>query len=127
MAEGDEFRRFFDSYADCYDRLDSACAAAHHGTPSFVVNRGEIVRVDAESILDYFDSVFSENATAGDHDWEVADLDVRRLASNGAVATVGWIARRPDGSTLWTSRATYMLADDGEGWSIWGDIVHSPD
>ena len=39
-------REFFDSYNDCYNRLDTPGAAAHHGTPSFVVNRGEVVRID---------------------------------------------------------------------------------
>lgn len=120
-----EIRRFFGSYTACYNRLDARCAAAHHADPSFVANRGQVVRINADTMFDYFDAVFSENAAEGEHVWEVAALDMNQMAPNGAVVTVDWIARRPDGSILWTSRATYMLADDGTGWSIWGDIVHT--
>ena len=119
-------RRFFDSYKDCYDRLDATGAAAHHATPSFVVNRGDVVVIEADSVASYFDSVFAENGAEGEHFWEIAEFDAVELASNGAIVTVRWIAKRPDGSPLWRSRASYMVADDGEGWLIWGNMVHQP-
>ena len=122
-----EIRMFIESYGDSYDRLDAEAAAAHHGTPSFIVHRGEIVHMNDDTKVDYFRSVFSENAAEGEHFWEIAGLKIDQLAPNGAVVKVHWIARRPDESILWDSRPTYMVADDGNGWLIWGDIARTLD
>jgi hypothetical protein len=128
MTEAESaIRQFFDSYGDSYDRLDAVGAAAHHGTPSFIVHRGEVIHMNDDTKVDYFRSVFSENAAEGEHFWEIADLKIDQLAPNGAVVELHWIARRPNGSILWVSRPTYMVADAGTGWLIWGDIARSLD
>ena len=97
------------------------------GGTGLVVHLNRTVHLNDDTKLDYFNSVFSENAAESEHVWEVAEFTMNQLASNGAIVTVRWIARRPDGSILWTSRASYMVADDGNGWLIWGNMVHTPD
>ena len=69
----------------------------------------------------------SGNAAEGEHIWEIARLDLQQPAPNGAIVTVHWIARRPEGTILWDFLDSYIVADDGTGWSILGDIVHSAD
>lgn len=117
-------RQLFESYREVYDHLDPVAAANHHGTPSFIVHRGEIVHLNNDTAVNYFKDVFAANAVE-DHYWEIADLTIDMLAPNGAVVNVHWHARRPDGSILWDSRPTYMVANDGNGWLIWGDIART--
>lgn len=120
-------RRLFDAYRDCFNLLDAPGAGSHYAAPSFVVKNGGVVRIAPETKNDYFGSLMSGNATEDHHVWEVAELEVDQPAANGAIVTVRWIARRPDGAVLWDFRDTYIAADEGEGWLILGDIVHSAD
>ena len=69
-------------------------------------------------------SLMESNAAEGEHLWEIAHLQVTSPASNGAIATIRWVARRPDNSVLWEFEDTYVLGDSGGGWQILGDIVH---
>lgn len=117
-------RELFNTYRDCFNRLDGRGAAAHYTTPSFVVKAGSVVRIDAQTKVGYFDSLVSGNASEGEHVWEIAGLDILQPAPNGAIVTVHWIARRPDRSILWDFLDSYIVADDGSGWLIQGDIVH---
>ena len=122
-----DIRQFFETYRDCFNRLDGPSAADHYTAPSFVVKNGRVVRIDAETKVDYFNSLMSGNAAEGEHIWEIAGLDMQQAATNGAIVTVHWIARRPEGSILWDFLDSYIVADDGKGWSIMGDIVHGAD
>ena len=119
-------RKLFESYMEAYDRLDPVAAANHHGTPSFIVHRGEIVQINTDTAVNYFKDVFAANAVEK-HYWEIVDLSIDLLARNGAVVKVHWHAKRPDGSLLWDSRPTYMVANDENGWLIWGDIARTLD
>lgn len=120
-------RRMFNAYRDCFNRLDGPGAASHYAAPSFVVKNGGVVRFDSDTKNDYFASLMSGNAAEGDHVWEIAELAMNQLASNGAIVTVHWIARRPDGSVLWDFMDSYIVAEEAGGWLILGDIVHSAD
>jgi len=72
--------------------------------------------------IPYHEEILAENAAEGKHVWEMADLNLDQVAPNGAIAMLHWIARRPDGSVLWEDRPAYMVADDGSGWTILGNI-----
>jgi hypothetical protein len=122
--EQPELRSLFDGYMDCFDRLDGPAAAAYYSAPSFVVKNGAITRLGPDEKADYFSALMDSNAEAGEHVWEIADFNVDLPAPNGAIATIRWIARRPDRSVVWDFSDTYVLGDDGDGWRILGDIVH---
>jgi len=121
-----ELRRFFDGYMGCFDRLDGPGAASYYSTPSFVVKSGRIIRFGPNEKIEYFSALMDSNAESGDHIWEIAEFDVDLLASNGALATVRWVARRSDRSVLWDFKDTYVLGNDADGWHILGDIVNDP-
>jgi hypothetical protein len=40
------------------------------------------------------------------------------------LVTVCWTCRRPDGSTIWEFRDSYLLASEQGRWWIVGDVVH---
>jgi len=122
--EQPELRSFFDGYMDCFDRLDGTAAAVYYSAPSFVVKDGGITRFGPNEKSDYFSALMDSNTEVGEHVWEIAEFDVDLPAPNGAIATVRWIARRPDRSVIWDFEDTYVLGNDGAGWSILGDIVH---
>ena len=115
-------RELFQAYLDFYNRLEPEALAALHATPSSIVHRGQVLIMDDETKVPYHKSILAENAAAGDHVWEMADLKIDQVAPNGAVAKLHWIARRPDGSVLWEDRPAYVVADDGNGWRIWSNI-----
>lgn len=123
----DTIRQMFESYRDCFNRLDGPGASSHYAAPSFVVKNDAVVRIDSDTKNDYFDSLMTRNAAEGDHVWEIAEFEVNQPTTNGAIITVRWIARRPDGSDIWDFFDTYIAADEGDGWHILGDIVHSAD
>lgn len=120
----DAIREFFDGYMECFDRLDGSAAAAYYSAPAFVVKNGGVTRFEAHEKVHYFSSLMESNAAADVDRWEIADFSVARPATNGAIATVRWIARGPDGSVIWDFEDTYVLGDSGNGWRILGDIVH---
>jgi len=122
--EHEELRRLFDGYMGCFDRLDGPGAASYYSAPSFVVKSGGVTRFDPDEKVGYFSALMDSNAEAGEHLWEIAEFRVDQLASNGAIVNVRWIARRPDRSVIWDFWDTYVMGDDGDGWSILGDIVH---
>ena len=119
-----ELRDLFERYKDCFDRLDGPAAAAYYSAPSFVVKNGGITRFGPDEKSDYFSALMDSNAEAGQHFWEIAEFKADQLASNGAIVSVRWIARRSDRSVLWDFWDTYVVGDEGQGWSILGDIVH---
>ena len=51
-------------------------------------------------------------------------VDLRRLGRDGALVSVGWTCRRPDGSVIWEFPDSYLLAAEGGRWWIVGDVVH---
>ncbi len=77
--------------------------------------------MDDETKLAYHETILGENAVE-EHVWELADFKLDLVAPNGATAMLHWIARRPDGSVLWEDYPAYLVADDGDGWLIWGNI-----
>jgi len=119
-----ELRRLFDGYMDCFDRLDGPGAASYYSAPSFVVKDGGVTRFDPDEKVGYFSTLMENNAEAGEHVWEIAEFKVDRLASNGAIVSVRWIARRPDRFVIWDFWDTYVVGDEGDGWRILGDIIH---
>jgi len=122
MTEAESaIRQLFAEYLDAFNRLDAEMLAPLHATPSFIVHRGEVLIMDDETKLPYFQAVLSENA-AYEHEWEMADIKMDLVAPNGATALLHWIARRPDGSLLWEDFPAYMVADAGDGWLIWGNL-----
>lgn len=120
----DELRDLFERYRDSFNRLDAESAASAYAAPAFVVKNGSIERFDADGKDGYFAGLMGLNARQGEHTWEIADFGVRTLAANGAVVTVRWICRRPDGSPIWDFGDTYVVARTGDEWQILGDIVH---
>lgn len=119
-AESD-IRSMFQAYLDGYNELDAEKLAGLHANPTVMVHRGEVFTLTEVNSVPYHESILSENA-AEEHVWEMADLEIDSVAANGATAKLHWIARRPDGSVLWEDRPAYMVADDGDGWLIWGNI-----
>jgi hypothetical protein len=117
-------KQFFDGYMRSFDLLDGDSAASHYSVPSFVVKNGDINKIDEAEMSGYFSDLMTSNAEAGEHGWEIAEFDVARLAANGAIVTIRWVARRPDHSVIWDFWDTYVVGDDGDGWRILGDIVH---
>ncbi len=109
---------------ECFDLLDGESAASYYSAPSFVVKNGDINRFDEAEKWGYFSDLMTSNAEAGEHSWEIAEFAVDKLAANGAVVSVRWTARQPDRSVIWDFRDTYIVGDDGDGWRIFGDIVH---
>jgi hypothetical protein len=67
------------------------------------------------------------NATEGVHRWEIAEFEVALPAANGAIVTIIWVARRPDGMVIWDFKDTRFLANTTHGWRILGDMVHDAD
>lgn len=96
----DQFRDLFDGYMDCFNRLDAPGAAAYYSAPSFVIKNGGVTRFGPEEKAGYFEALMESNAAEGDHKWELAEFGVTLSAANGAIATVRWIARQPDGSVI---------------------------
>lgn len=115
-------RELFARYLDAYNEHDAEALAALHATPSLIVHRGEVLVMDDETNLPYQRSILAENEAEGDHVWEMADLTTDVVAANGAIAKLHWVARRPDGTVLWEDRPAYMVADDGSGWLVLGNI-----
>jgi hypothetical protein len=115
-------RDLFDAYLDCYNRLDAQGLADLHASPTVIIHRGEVLVLNDENKLSYHQAILAENAAEGEHLWELAASEIDLVAPNGASAKLHWIARRPDGSLLWEDRPAYMVADNGSGWLIWGNI-----
>ena len=115
-------REMFDTYLDCYNRLDARGLTALHAHPSHIIHRGEILVLTEDTNLPYHEKILAENAAAGEHVWELADMVLDEVAPNGAIAHLHWIARRPDGSLLWEDHPAYMVARNDDGWIILGNI-----
>jgi ketosteroid isomerase-like protein len=115
-------RQMFETYRDCYDRLDARALADLHGSPCIVVHRGDVLVLNDENKISYHEDILAENAAEGEHVWEMAACEVELVAPNGATAKLHWVAKRPDGSVLWEDRPAYVVADDGDGWLIWSNI-----
>ena len=112
----------FQAYLRGYNDLDARALVALHGSPCVVVHRGRVFTLTGENSLRYHEGILAENASEGDHVWEMADIRVDLVVPNGATAKLHWIARRPDGTVLWEDRPAYVVADDGNGWLIWSNI-----
>ena len=60
----------------------------------------------------------------GPHRWDLGDLEQRPLGRDGALVTVCWTCRRPDGSTIWEFLDSHLLASERGRWWIVGDVAH---
>jgi hypothetical protein len=123
MTEAESaIRALFDVYLDCYNRLDAEGLADLHASPSIIVHRGGVLVLNDENKVGYHETILAENAAEGEHFWELADFDMDLVAPNGATAKLHWVAKRPGGSVLWEDRPAYLVADNGNGWLIWGNL-----
>jgi len=98
---------------------------AAYATPCFVVKGGRVLHhTDPAAKARYFGDLRDGNRRQGPHRWDLGDLEERPLGGDGALVTVCWTCRRPDGSTIWEFLDSYLLATERGRWWIVGDVVH---
>jgi hypothetical protein len=112
-------------YQRAWNGLDLDRILAAYATPCFVVKGGCVLHhADPAAKARYFTELLDGNRRQGPHRWDLGDLEERPLGGDGALVTVCWTCRRPDGSTIWEFLDSYLLAADRGRWWIIGDAVH---
>jgi hypothetical protein len=121
----DDRAGFLGWYQRAWNDLDLDRILAAYATRCFVVKGGRVLhhRDDAAKAR-YFADLLDGNRRQGPHRWDLSDLEQRPLGRDGALVTVSWTCRRPDGSAIWEFLDSYLLAGERGRWWIVGDVVH---
>jgi hypothetical protein len=112
-------------YQEAWNDRDLERILDAYATPCFVAKGGRVLHHrDQAGKARYFGDLLAGNRRQGPHRWELGDVDLRPLGRDGALATVRWTCRRPDGSVIWEFPDSYLLAGERGRWWIVGDVVH---
>jgi hypothetical protein len=112
-------------YQRAWNDLDLDRILDAYATPCFVVKGGRVLHhQDDAAKARYFGELLDGNRRQGPHRWDLGDLEQRPLGRDGALVTVCWTCRRPDGSAIWEFLDSYLLASERGRWWIVGDVVH---
>jgi hypothetical protein len=116
---------FLGWYRDGWNALDLDRILDAYATPCFVAKGGRVLHLrDHAAKARHFGDLLAGNRGQGPHRWDLGDVDLRRLGRDGALVTVGWTCRRPDGSTIWEFPDSHLLAAERGRWWVVGDVVH---
>jgi ketosteroid isomerase-like protein len=128
MDQGDStdvLRGFITQYGEAWNADDVDAIMNAYATPCFVVKGDRVLRHNDETAKRrYFTELLASNNQHGPHTWSIGDVKLQPLGRDAALATVRWIAQRPDKSVLWDFLDSYLLAVEEGQWRILGDVVH---
>jgi ketosteroid isomerase-like protein len=118
--------RFFEMYAERYMASDADAIAAMYEAPFLAVREGRAIHLgDREAVREHLVGLMEAYRNAGATSARIADLQVTRLDSTSAMATVRWNALAHDGALLRDFVTSYQMLREGPGgWLILSYTYH---
>jgi len=127
VASENEVARLFDGFVEAFATLDGKIVGRLFVAPGVALRRdgtlqGFSTQQDVEA---YYQAALDHYRASGARCCRYADLEVRFLNDNSAVATASWDLLRDNGSTISHWRQAYFISRFGGEWRIYGSAFVS--
>jgi ketosteroid isomerase-like protein len=123
----EEIRAFLQQYAAAFDTLDGDRIAPLYHLPTLTLRGdGSIHCLQSRADLAKFFQMVADlyDREGASPPGMFKDLQVHAMGSRSALATVVWVLRRADGSTIREWRQSYNLVRGAAGWQILVSTFH---
>ena len=118
--------QFFEMYAERYMASDVDAIAALYEAPFLAVREGRAIHLgDRDAVREHLVALMEAYRNSGAARATIVDLQVRRLDSTSAIATVRWNVLADDGALVRDFATSYqILREEPGGWRILSYTYH---